>query len=206
MYIPEYFRELGRERLDSFVRQHGFGTLISNHDGLPFASHLPFLLERGDDGVAKLLGHMARANPQWQSLNNGDQVLAIFQGPHAYISPSWYLSPGVPTWNYAAVHVYGTASTVDDAQFVRNLLERLTTRHEAHLSRPWEPGIPEAQFERMLGAIVAFEIRIARIEGKFKLSQNRSEQDRSQVIEQLRRRGSSLDAELARLMEAGQEV
>ncbi len=173
---------------------------MSNHEGLPF------LLEIGDDGVAKLLGHMARANPQWQSFNNGDQVLVIFQGRHAYISPSWYLSPGVPTWNYAAVHVYGTARTIDDAQSVRGLLERLTIEHDAHLSQLWEPGIPQAHFDRMLGAIVAFEIRIARIEGKFKLSQNRPEQDRSQVIEQLRRRDSALDAELARLMEAGQEV
>jgi len=201
MYIPEHFQENGRERLIAFIRDHSFGLLVSNRDGLPFASHLPFLLEAGADGDARLLGHMARANAQWRSFENGDPVLAIFQGPHAYVSPSWYLSPGVPTWNYAVVHVYGRTRLIDDAQVTRALLERLTAVHESRSAQPWKLSAAEAQYDRLLDAIVGFEIQITDIQGKFKLSQNRPAQDRREVIERLRKAGSACDVALADLME-----
>jgi len=125
MYLPKPFREDDPARLHALIRAHGFATLISERDGEPFASHLPLLLdaERGPRGT--LLGHMARANPQWRSFDQGRAALAIFHGPHCYVSPSWYANaPAVPTWNYAAVHAYGRPRVLEDGGEVRALLGR----------------------------------------------------------------------------------
>jgi len=107
MYIPEPFKAANSERLAALIRDNSFGMLVTAPDGIPFVSHLPFLLDSSSGKYGKLLGHMARANPQWRHFASCDEVLAVFQGPHAYISPSWYLSPNVPTWNYAVAHVRG---------------------------------------------------------------------------------------------------
>jgi transcriptional regulator len=104
MYIPTQFKEENFERLVTLIEDYSFGTLVSTHEGLPFVSHLPFLFEKDAATPGKLIGHMARANPQWQHLAQGQTVLAVFQGPHAYVSPTWYAAQGVPTWNYAVVH------------------------------------------------------------------------------------------------------
>jgi transcriptional regulator len=198
MYIPTAFRADDRSALYDLIDRHGFGTLVSVIDGTPFATHLPLLLDRGR-GV--LLGHVARANPHWHALAGSAEALAIFHGPHAYVSPSWYApAPAVPTWNYAAVHVYGTPRLLDEAG-LRDLVGRLVEQYESGRARPWTMDLPEDYMGKMLRAIVGFEIPIERIEGKFKLSQNRSTEDRAGVIAALAA-GSAEERALAEFMKA----
>jgi transcriptional regulator len=178
MYIPTAFRADDRAALYDLIERHGFGTLVTVLDGVPFATHLPFLLDR-DRGV--LLGHVARANPHARALA-GAEALVIFQGPHAYVSPSWYATaPAVPTWNYAAVHVYGTAGLLDEPRLT-DLLERLVGQYESGRERPWTMDLPADYLQKMLRGIVGFEVPLDRVEGKFKLSQNRPAEDRAGVI------------------------
>ena len=186
MYIPESFRETRREVLQAFIRDYSFATLVSCGQGRPVASHLPFLLnfDRGSNGV--LQGHMARANPQWREFADRPEVMVIFQGPHAYISPSYYSSDfAVPTWNYAAVHVRGSALLIEDEARLRMMLGRLVETSEASSGSQWTISWDDKRYEQLLGAIVGFEIEIAEIEGKFKLNQNRPVEDRQAVVEVL---------------------
>ena len=186
MYIPSHFAENDAQRLQDFMRQHSFATLVTTHEGAPFASHLPLMLESEIGTHGALLGHMARANPQWQDLAAGAEVLVVFQGEHAYVSPAWYDSHpmSVPTWNYMAVHAYGTARILSESE-LENALLQLTDEHEKSLPQPWKLELTQMMRERLLGAIVGFEITLNRVEGKFKLSQNRSEQDQRNVMEKL---------------------
>ncbi len=199
MYLPEHFTERDSARIEALVRRHSFGTLVSVHRGQPFASHLPLLLDTGVEPHGKLLGHMARSNPQWQSLADGQRVLAIFQGPHAYVSPSWYRTPGVPTWNYAVVHVYGTARLIEGPEALGELVTRLTAVYEGDSATPWTPDLSGEMQKRMLRMIVGFEIDILEVQGKFKLNQNRSTEDQRRVIERLRQGGPAAAA-VAELM------
>src|SRR6185295_2744623 len=176
MYIPNSFREDDRSLLHDLMRQHNFGILVTQRDGTPFATHMPFLLdaERGAHGT--LLAHMARANPQWRDFAAGQEALVIFHGPHAYISPSWYdVTPSVPTWNYVAVHAYGEPRIIEDRARLYALLNTLVDLHESAFEQPWAMRLPDDYVDKMMRAIVGFEIEIARIEGKLKLSQNRTE-------------------------------
>lgn len=182
MFNPSYFQISDREEMLAFLRANNFGLLISSHDGQPCASHLPFL--PSDDGKS-LLCHLARPNAQWRSLE-GQRVLVALQGPHDYISPTWYQSPGVPTWNYQALHIYGTCRVLDDAAETAALVEALAAYHEAGSDAPWVPDYGDA----MLKAIVGVEITIDEMQCKYKLSQNRPAADHGPVIEQLERRGA----------------
>lgn len=186
MYIPSSFAENDAQRLQDFMRQHSFATLVTQHDGAPFASHLPLMLQSSVGQHGALLGHMARANPQWQDWASGAEVLVIFQGAHAYVSPAWYEAHpmSVPTWNFTAVHAYGTARVLSETE-LENALRQLTDEHEKSLPQPWKLELTQMMRDRLLGAIVGFEIMLNRVEGKFKLSQNRSEQDQRNVIEKL---------------------
>ena len=186
MYIPSHFAENDTQRLQDFMRAHSFATLVTTHDGAPFASHLPLMLESEIGTHGALLGHMARANPQCQDLAAGAEVLVMFQGEHAYVSPAWYEphAMSVPTWNFTAVHAYGTARILSESE-LENALRQLTDEHEKSLPQPWKLELTQTMRERLLGAIVGFEITLNRVEGKFKLSQNRSEQDQRNVIEKL---------------------
>lgn len=193
MYIPEPFREDDQETLGALVDRYPFGALVSSREGVPAASHVPFIYDRK---AHTLLAHVARANPQWRDFSGDAKVLVIFQGPHAYISPSWYVDPGVPTWNYTAVHVYGAVRTLHDTASVADIVERLTARFESTQERPWQPSYDEA----LLREIVGIRIEIGRVEGKLKLSQNRSARDRAAVVAQLEASGSDNDSALASLM------
>lgn len=191
LYIPAAFRVSDEPALVSFIERHAFGTLIAQgRDGLE-VSHIPFLPERGADGRLRLLGHVARANPQWQSLETAGNVLAIFNGPHAYVSPSWYVNhPAVPTWNYAVVHAHGRAKLMDEAG-LRDLLERLSAQYEAGRPNPWRlADAPEAFIAGLVRVIVGFSIEVERLEGKFKLSQNRPAEI-GRVIDALEREGEA---------------
>jgi transcriptional regulator len=193
MYIPDHFRIADQDVLAAFIEEHSFGTLVTSDSGRPFASHVPFLHER-ERGV--LLAHLARANPQWRHFASDTEALVMFQGPHGYISPTWYAEPGVPTWNYTAVHVYGAGRTIEDQAATAAHVERLAARYERGNAKPW---IPDYDPRRLRG-IVAIEIRITQIQGKFKLSQNRSAADRAGVVASLDATGAPEALELARLM------
>lgn len=186
MYIPEHFAETDLPTLHEFMQQHNFATLVTLHDGSPFASHLPLLLERSAGTHGALLGHMARNNEQWRDFAAGAEILVMFQGAHTYVSPTWY-EPNpmaAPTWNYTAVHAYGKARILSEDELVATL-HQLVDENEKSFPQPWKLQISQAMRERALGAIVGFEISLNRVEGKFKLSQNRSVQDRKNIIAQL---------------------
>jgi len=195
MYIPEPFRESDPERLHAFMAENNFVTLVSAAETGPIATHLPLLLDGNAGLQGKLVGHMARANPHWREFESGPLVLAIFHGPHEYISPDWQISElALPTWNYAAVHVYARPTLIEDSQRVRQLLDDLLEANESGRPTPWANDLPPEFRSKMERAIVAFELSIERIEGKFKLSQNRPEADQKSALEGLEseRAGSQL--------------
>jgi transcriptional regulator len=202
MYLPESFRESRLEVLHALIREHSFGTLASHCEGELQATHLPFLLDAEAGPFGTLIGHMARANPHWKALATGAEALLLFQGPHAYISPSWYVTElSVPTWNYVAVHAYGTPSLVEEPERVRDILERTVRTYEAGRPTAWETNRLPAEFvEKLQAAIVGFEVRITRLEGKWKLNQNRSAADRRGVVRGLAESAIPEDAAVAALM------
>jgi transcriptional regulator len=208
MYVPTAFAEADPTRLHAFVEQNSFGLLVSQVDGRPFATHLPLLLEPTAGPHGTLVGHMARANPQWRELA-GQTALAVFSGPHAYVSPTWYATEvAVPTWNYVAVHAYGRPRLLADAAAVRALLERIVREFEDPLpaGERWSMERLDSDYAaQMAGAVAAFELPISRLEGKRKLSQNRSPADRRGVVGALRRQGEPLGLDVASLMAAGLE-
>lgn len=204
MYTPKHFEETRVDALHGLIRAYPFATLVTHAAAGLVANHLPFELV---DGV--LHGHVARGNELAQL--DGAEVLLIFQGPDGYISPNWYPSKHetgreVPTWNYAVVHVHGRLRVVDDAIWLRRLLETLTYHHEASQPKPWKVGdASEDHIAKSLRAIVGLEVAIERVQGKFKLSQNHPARNRAGVIAGLRQRDGDGDAELAKLMAQQEE-
>lgn len=207
MYIPPSFRSTDLARLAMFMERYSFATLITHDGAAPFASHLPmrYLSGHGEQGL--LVSHMARANPQWQQFTSDQEILAIFQGPHSYVSPAWYQTePAVPTWNYAAVHAYGIPQILDDHERVISLLNETVAFYESAFDRPWPGNIPDDYRDQLIRSIVAFQIRITRIEGKFKLSQNRSEDDIQGVIDALSGSSDTQRQQLAVMMQSNPDV
>ncbi len=201
MYVPAAFAEYDLTKLHDFVEQNSFGLLVSNVDGLPFANHLPFLLERDTGRRGTLVGHLARANPQWTEAN-GQSVLAIFSGPHAYVSPTWYeVEQVVPTWNYVVVHVYGQIQFIEDEPSLLQIVQRSVRFYEQGMPRPWSFDASTTFMKRMLGQIVGFRIEIDKIEGKWKLNQNHPVERRRKVIAALRQQGDENSRTLAALMQ-----
>ena len=195
MYIPEPFRESDPDCLRAFMAENNFATLVSGAETGPIATHLPLRLDCSAGPQGTLVGHMARANPHWREFESGTLVLAIFHGPHEYISPDWQVSElALPTWNYAAVHVWARPTLIEDSQRVRQLLDDLVEANESGRPTPWANDLPLEFRSKMERAIVAFELSIERIEGKFKLSQNRPEADQQGALEGLEseRTGSEL--------------
>ncbi|HZT89895.1 MAG TPA: FMN-binding negative transcriptional regulator [Stellaceae bacterium] len=201
VYLPPPFTESRPEILAAHIERYNFGLLVTQGAAGLIASHIPFLVERRGDRLC-LQGHLARANPQLADLAADGEALAIFSGPHAYISPGWYgAAPAVPTWNYVDVHAYGDARAVDDPDWLRALLRRLSERHEAGEAKPWRmQDLPEPYLDGMLRGIGGFEIRVSRLEGKFKLSQNRPAADRPRIVAALEARADADSHGVARLM------
>jgi transcriptional regulator len=201
MYIPPAFRVEDASKLAAFIRCYSFATLITHDGSAPFASHLPVLFRPNVGPRGTLLSHMARANPQWQHFASGSEILAIFHGPHSYISPSWYQTEiAVPTWNYATVHAYGVPMIFSEHERVVALLRETISAYEASFKQPWPGDLPEDYRDKLIQNIVAFEIPISRIEGKFKLGQNRPAADTQGVFEALSRSDDAESRALARLM------
>ena len=202
MYVPNHFNEADRDRIAALIRDFGFATLISTSADGPQVTHAPVQLDRHRD---VLIGHIARANPHAAALQNGAALLAIFHGPHSYVSPTWYIDehprvPNVPTWNYAAVHVTGRVARLDDDQAKWKIVSDLAAQYEAGSVSPWDPRGLDAHASK-LNAIVGFEIAIEKIEAKLKLSQNRSVQDQESVIARLASSESSEARATAVLMQ-----
>tara|TARA_R110002072_G_scaffold34359_1_gene102871 strand:+ start:1139 stop:1723 length:585 start_codon:yes stop_codon:yes gene_type:complete len=177
MYIPKHFEIVDEEEAFVFIEANAFGQLISTVSGRLFSSHIPFLLSHDN---TRIIGHLAKQNPQHAELD-GQEVLITLQGPHDYISPAWYADSGVPTWNYQAVHIYGKCQVFEDADRLKEVVDALTHKYEASFQAPWQPDYKAS----MLSAIIGVEISINEIQCKYKLSQNRTSQDRRQVMEQL---------------------
>lgn len=190
MFIPKPFKVTDNDEIYSFIEENSFGQIISYSEGGLSSSHIPFLLS---EDKTNIFGHLAKQNPQAVDLDGSD-VLITLEGPHDYISPSWYSSPGVPTWNYQAVHIYGRARTFSNTDKLKSIVDTLTKKYESGFEEPWLPNYQAA----MLGGIVGVDVEVRDIQCKYKLSQNRSLQDQSQVIDKLNGLGSK---DLAKAME-----
>lgn len=199
MYIPKAFEVKDQERLVQFIRKNSFGILFSHKDNDMQCTHLPFLIEN-TEGKYRLIGHFAKANPQWKHANN--KVLVVFQGPHTYISPSWYKEQNaVPTWNYVAVHFYGELRLIDDQQRIIDIMKQSVDFYESAMEHPWEADFNDSYVEGMMKGIVCFEIVVDRLEGKWKLNQNHSIERQTKVISALKNKGDKSALEVAQLME-----
>lgn len=208
MYNPRWFKEEHREVLNRAIETIAFGTLVtSGRKGL-MASHIPMLLEKSPGEPDNIVGHIARGNLQWRDTEKGSRGLAIFVGPEAYISPSWYQSgkvggKSVPTWNYISVHARGVVTFFHERKRLLSIVTRLTELHEKLSSTDWSVEYPPKEYlETELKAIVGFEMPIETIEGKWKMGQNRTGVDRKGAIDGLRRRGHRRDSEVSDEMES----
>lgn len=187
MYQPAHFRQLDSGQVRALISAHPLATVFHQAGGQPTADHLPLLFDALDGPHGTLRGHVARANPLWREMN-GNTVLAVFQGPQGYVSPSWYPSKAatakvVPTWNYAVVHARGVLKAVSDAPWLHAFVDRLTRTHESSRAHPWQTSdAPDDYLQTMLRAIVGIEIELVAIEAKWKVSQNRSAADRLGVV------------------------
>jgi len=212
MYLPKHFEETRAGVLHQLIREHPFAALVTHGpDGIN-ANHIPFEIDPGPAPYGTLRGHVARANPLWKDAAAGNEALVIFQGPHVYITPSWYATKKetgkvVPTWNYAMVHAYGAMRAVEDAAWLRALLTKLTDHHESQRSEPWKLGDAPGEFiERQIKAIVGIEIPLTRLVGKWKVSQNRPAADRDGVIAGLMQNCDAISQSMAELVRARKDA
>jgi transcriptional regulator len=205
MYIPKTDQVTDIARLHRFIYDHSFATIISIVEACICGTRVPMLLDplRGPTGT--LIGHLARANPQWRSFDGRTEAMVAFDGPHAYISPNWYVTaPAVPTWNYATVHAYGRPRAIEDDAQLESIIDRLVAAHESGLPNPWPaPGQLPAEFKaKLIRAIVGFEMEIERIEGKFKFGGNRPKEDQLSMIYHLEESPSARARELATMFKS----
>lgn len=200
MYTPRYFRVDDPRLIQDFIRDNNFGILLSSDaSGLIHDTHTPFLIS--EEG-ATLSGHLARANEQWKSWTNPQPVRVIFHGPHCYISPSFYQSEfNVPTWNYTAVSITGNLSLIQEPSEQMQLLQDLSEFQEAGFPRPWSIDDSDSRYQKMLAALIFFHIEITQIEAKYKLNQNKSEEDQLSVVRHLLQSPSPSDQDVGRLMQ-----
>lgn len=187
MYIPKHFEVTDKDKIFGFIEANAFGQLVSSVNGRHFSTHIPFLVSKDR---SRIFAHLAKSNPQINEIE-GQEALITFAGPHDYISPSWYDGPGVPTWNYQAVHIYGNCKVFTEPDALKEVVDTLTYKYESGFKNPWKPEYKAT----MLGAIVGIEIFINEVQCKYKLSQNRPLKDQELVIQQLKNAGSKKLAE-----------
>lgn len=200
MYIPKQFKVNDVEEIREFVQQNSFATLVTTKKGKPIATHLPMQLIKEDEDYF-ITGHMAYGNPQWRTFVESEEVLVMFQGPHAYISSSWYEQENVPTWNYQAVHIYGPARILE-LEELKEDLTKLLEKYEKHREIPvlWDKLSPSL-LEKELKGIVGFKIKVREVQAAYKLSQNRNERDYLTITEQLKKEGNPDSKQMAELMQ-----
>lgn len=200
LYIQDEYRQDDLDHLRWLIGEYPLGVLITMRKGCPVAGHVPFILSYSSDAVV-LLGHLARANSQWADMQSQERVQIIFNGPQAYVSPRWYATPGVPTWNYAVAHVHGTARLVEDVRHVAEIIERQEAFHERRELGEGDNEISGVSYDpQRLGVIVGIEVAVERIYGKFKLSQSRPMEDQRQVMERLKVSSQPMAEHVASLM------
>ena len=198
MYLPSLFAETDPAELHRLIRAHPFGMLVTQTTQGLEADHLPFLFDESAGEAGRLIAHVARANPVWHTVRDGDAVLVVFRGAQGYISPNWYPSKQenhrhVPTWNYEAVHAHGRIRIHDDATYVRGVVARLTRAHEAGEPQPWKMGDAPADYlAEQLAQIVGIEIELTHLQGKRKLGQNREQRDFDGAVQALEARGNTV--------------
>ena len=186
MSLPRHYAVTNKQQLQGFIKENGFGIMFSRNGPEPVASHLPFVIDEATGEHGTLLAHMAGANRQWRHAD-GQTVLTVFQGPHTYVSPTWYQeTETVPTWNYVAVHVYGTLKVVRDEQHLQRIISRLTDYYEASQPQPWKAEFTSEYAQQMMKRIVVFEIKIEKMQGKWKLNQNHPVERRRRVVDVLK--------------------
>ncbi|MGF2616040.1 FMN-binding negative transcriptional regulator [Rossellomorea vietnamensis] len=199
MFIPKEFKVENQDQLLKFIQENSFGILFSQDEEGPKATHLPFILIKDEE--PELIGHLAKANPQWKTLK-GKKALVVFSGPHSYISASWYKeSRNVPTWNYVAVHVEGTVEILEEADALLSILHQSVQYYEKDFEEPWKMEDEPETVKRLLNGIIGFRIKIEKLEGKWKLNQNKSKENKEKVIENLRKQKIYDSHEIADLME-----
>lgn len=186
MYIPHYYKNENLKEVYDFIKQNSFGILVNQVDGKPWGTHIPLQLEK-DSGKDVLVGHISRANPQWKSFSQGSQVLCIFNGPHAYVSSSWYKEEEVPTWNYIAVHIYGKLRVLTEEETMQSL-HRLVDAYEAQSKNPLSLHDLSPNTLRQVKGVIGFLITIEEIQAAYKLSQTRQD-DHDAIIGNLKQRG-----------------
>ncbi len=188
MYIPKYYEEKDWAEIQNLIREFGFATLVSAKDGIPVATHIPLELNQNASGDWILMGHGSRANQQLKSFEDGKDVLAIFMGPHAYVSPSWYNHKNVPTWNYMAIHAYGKVRILEGAELRASLGKMMARYENLHAEHPTKiEDVPEQLLQTDFRGLIAFEIKIERFEANSKLSQNRDAESYQGVIDHLKK-------------------
>jgi transcriptional regulator len=205
MYVPEAFKVVDEGEIQAFIQRYDFATIVSCPATGLIATHVPVVVRREASGLV-VAGHVARANSHWQAMDGAVECLAIFHGPHSYVSPTWYVnSPAVPTWNYAVVHAYGKLRFREDRSFIETVVGDLVRRYESQRAEPWRIEDQPSDFrDRMLAAIVGFEMPVLKVEAKFKLGQNRRPEDRAGTIAGLKREQSPEAVALAEFMRAHQ--
>jgi len=199
IYIPQYYKEMDLDKLVAFMKKYDFATIISSDDQKPIATHLPFLIEQNGDTI-KIKSHMAKANVQWRSFNNAKEVLVIFQGPHSYISPKLYDSAlSVPTWNYASIHVYGTPYLEEDNSSTLDLLRETIVNYESSFEDAYNK-IPIEYKNKLVKELVGFSIHVTKVEGAFKLSQDKSIEEQERIANSLLSSEDTVISDIGKLM------
>ena len=198
MYTPSHYKNENLDEVREFLKQNSFGILINQTDGRPWATHIPLELDVDDVGKDILVGHISKANPQWKSFKGNEEVLAIFNGPHSYISSSWYKEEEVPTWNYIAVHVYGKIHILND-EAVLDSLHKLVDKYEKASTNPVSINNLSHKTMRQIKGIVGFQIGITDIHATYKLSQTRPE-DHPKIIEELQKTNNPGSHEIANMI------
>ena len=198
MYIPHHYKNENLDEVREFIRQNSFGILVNQLNGKPWATHIPLELEKNSQGKEVVVGHIAKANPQWKSFQDKATVLCIFNGPHTYISSSWYKEEEVPTWNYIAVHVYGTLSILTE-EATMEALHRLVEKYEQQSENPVSLHSMSPKTLRQVKGVVGFQIEITSIQAAYKLSQTRTE-DHSRILTELKQRGDATSQAIAEQM------
>ena len=186
MYVPHQFKNENADEIREFVAQNGFGILISQTDARLLATHIPFELDTNDEGAPILVGHISKGNPQWKNFAHDSQVLVIFNGPHSYISSSWYDHENVPTWNYIAVHIYGKVKIIAGEKLLL-ALTKLVDKYEQRSAKPVSVAtMSAAMLQKEMRGIVGFEVEITEIQAAYKLSQNRDDKNHDNITAELR--------------------
>ena len=200
MYIPHHYKNENLSEVKDFLKNNSFGILINQVDGKPWATHIPLELDVDEDGTDILVSHIAKANPQWKNFEENREVLCIFNGPHSYVSSSWYKEEEVPTWNYIAVHVYGTITILDEEAVLASL-NKLVDKYEANSKNPISIDNLSKKTMRQIKGIVGFQIKIDKIQAAYKLSQGR-EYDHPRIIGELEEQNNSGGKEIANVMKS----